>query len=201
MKTLRILLKRNVKLFFRDKGFFLTSLITPMILLVLYATFLGNVYRDSFLMGIPPTMDVTERLVDGIVAGQLFSSLLAVSCVTVAFCSNMLMVQDKLTGMTQDMLITPVKRSVSAMAYFIACFGVTYFICLVAAVGGFAYIASQGWYLSALDVVSVLLDMALLVTFGTALSSCVNFFSFRKKCHAWCGLYLPCSGPEAGSLL
>ena len=31
-----ILIKRNIKLFFKDKGMFFTSLITPAILLVLY---------------------------------------------------------------------------------------------------------------------------------------------------------------------
>ena len=30
---LKVLIKRNVKLFFKDKGMFLTSLITPVILL------------------------------------------------------------------------------------------------------------------------------------------------------------------------
>ena len=38
------LVKRNTKLFFKDKGMFFTSLITPVILLVLYATFLAGVY-------------------------------------------------------------------------------------------------------------------------------------------------------------
>ena len=42
-----ILIKRNIKLFFKDKGMFFTSLITPLILLVLYATFLADVYRDK----------------------------------------------------------------------------------------------------------------------------------------------------------
>ena len=42
-----ILIKRNIRLFFKDKGMFFTSLITPAILLILYVTFLGNVYRDS----------------------------------------------------------------------------------------------------------------------------------------------------------
>ena len=42
------LIKRNVKLFFKDKGMFLTSLITPLILLVLYVAFLGNAYRTTF---------------------------------------------------------------------------------------------------------------------------------------------------------
>ena len=48
-----ILIKRNIKLFFKDKGMFFTSLITPAILLVLYVTFLGNVYRDSFTSNLP----------------------------------------------------------------------------------------------------------------------------------------------------
>ena len=42
-----------LKLFFKDKGMFFTSLITPVILLVLYATFLAKVYRDSFAAAMP----------------------------------------------------------------------------------------------------------------------------------------------------
>ena len=41
MKVLQILIKRNTKLFFKDKGMLITALITPLILLLLYATFLG----------------------------------------------------------------------------------------------------------------------------------------------------------------
>ena len=48
MSSTVMLIKRNVKLFFKDKGMFFTSLITPVILLVLYATFLSNVYTDIF---------------------------------------------------------------------------------------------------------------------------------------------------------
>ena len=49
MKTFFALTKRNVKVFFKDKGLFFSSLITPIILLVLYSTFLANVYKKSFL--------------------------------------------------------------------------------------------------------------------------------------------------------
>ena len=38
MKTFLALTKRNIKVFFKDKGMFFTSLITPLILLVLYST-------------------------------------------------------------------------------------------------------------------------------------------------------------------
>ena len=47
MTGLGNLIRRNCKLFFKDKAMFFTSLITPMILLVLYATFLAKVYRDA----------------------------------------------------------------------------------------------------------------------------------------------------------
>ena len=42
MTGLGALIRRNCKLFFKDKGMFFTSLITPVILLVLYATFSGQ---------------------------------------------------------------------------------------------------------------------------------------------------------------
>ena len=43
------LTKRGLKLFFKDKGMLFSSLITPIILLVLYITFLAKVYNDSFV--------------------------------------------------------------------------------------------------------------------------------------------------------
>ena len=81
MKTTGILIKRNVKLFFKDKGMFFTSMITPLILLVLYATFLGNVYRQSFVDVLPAGIAVSDEIMNGLVGGQLFSSLLAVRSV------------------------------------------------------------------------------------------------------------------------
>ena len=98
MITLFALIKRNGKLFFKDKGLFFTSLVTPLILLVLYVTFLGNVYRDSFQSSLEDGITVADKVMNGLVGGELFSSFLAVCCVTVAFCSNMLMVQDKELG-------------------------------------------------------------------------------------------------------
>lgn len=42
MNGLGQLIRRDCKLFFKDKGLFFSSLISPLILLVLYATFLGR---------------------------------------------------------------------------------------------------------------------------------------------------------------
>ena len=174
--TLWLLIKRNVKLFFKDKGMFFTSLITPLILLVLYGTFLGNVYEDSFRMGLPAGLEISDKLMGGLVGGQLISSILAVSGVTVAFCSNMLMVQDKVSGSIHDLSVSPVKRHTLALSYYAATLFSTLIICYVATGLCLAYVAMVGWYISFTDVLLLCLDVLLLVLFGTALSSVINFF-------------------------
>jgi len=176
MTGLMSLTKRNTKLFFKDKGMFFTAMITPLILLVLYATFLAKVYRQSFLSSLPDFMKVPDRLINGCVGCQLFSSLLAVSCITVSFCSNMLIVQDKVSGARTDLTITPVRSSTMALSYYTATVLTTLIVCAVATGACFLYIASVGWYLSVADVGLILLDVFLLVMFGTALSSVINFF-------------------------
>lgn len=176
MKELKALAKRNTRLFFKDKAMFFTSLITPVILLVLYGTFLGKIYRQSFESALPDGVRVADNLIDGCVGGQLMSSILAVSCITVAFCSNMLMVQDKANGTIRDLTISPVKPSVLALAYYFSTLIVTLIVCCTAAAICLVYMAAVGWYLSVADVLLMLLDIFLLVMFGTALSSIINVF-------------------------
>lgn len=176
MTGLFSMFSRDCKLFFKDKAMFFTSLITPLILLVLYATFLANVYKDSFMSAMPEGFKVSEKLIDATVGGELFSSLLAVCCVTVAFCSNMLMVSDKVTGARRDFDVTPVKNSTLALGYYSAAAFSTLIICVLASAACFAYLAAVGWYLTVSDVLCLLLDIVLLVLFGTALSSVINFF-------------------------
>ena len=211
MKVFNSLVKRNVKMFFKDKGLFFTSLITPLILLVLYATFLSNVYRDS-LSSIFTEMGVTlpKEVINGAVGGQLLSSLLSVSCITVSFCSNMLMVQDKVSGARKDMLMSPVKRSTMALSYYFATTFSTLIICFTALLAGLIYIAIIGWYLSLLDVLLLIIDVLVLVTLGTALSSVINYFlstqgqisavgSIVSSCYGFIsGAYMPLSSFSQG---
>ncbi|MBQ9806786.1 MAG: ABC transporter permease [Clostridia bacterium] len=205
MKMLGMLIKRNTKLFFKDKGMFFTALITPVILLVLYATFLGNVYRDSFVSAIPAFLPLSEDVIEGCVGGQLISSILAVSCVTVAFCSNMLMVQDRANGTVMDLGVSPVKASTLSLGYYCASLISTLIICVVAMALCLGYVAMIGWYMSVSDVLLLLLDVVLLSLFGTALSSVLHFFlstqgqisavgSIVSSCYGFiCGAYMPIS--------
>lgn len=176
MNTCIKLIKRNVKLFFKDKGMLLTSLLTPIILLVLYVTFLANVYHNSFTENIPNSIHISKSIIDGIVAGQLMSSLLAVSCVTVAFSSNFLMVQDKANGTIKDFKTSPVKSSILSLSYYIATLISTFIICIIATCACLGYVYLKGWYMSTSDVIMLFLDVILLILLGTALSSVINFF-------------------------
>lgn len=211
MMGLGALIRRNVKLYFKDKGMFFTSLITPMILLVLYGTFLRNVYVDSFRSALEQAgATAPDALINGCVGGQLITSLLAVSCVTVAFCSNLLMVQDKISGARYDLTITPVKPSTLALGYYLATLISSLIIALIATGICLGYLAVTGWHLTAWDVAELLLNVVLLVLFGTALSSCVIFpLSTQGQASAVgtivssaygfiCGAYMPISSFSDG---
>ncbi len=177
MRELIVLVKRNIKLYFKDKGMFFTSLITPVILLVLYVSFLGNVYEDSFRSALESAgATVPDALINGCVGGELVSSLLAVCCVTVAFCSNFLMVQDKVTGARRDLTMAPIGRGTLALGYYIANLLSTLMVCFGAAAICLVYLSQIGWYLTVTDIALLLLDILLLVLFGSALSSLINFF-------------------------
>lgn len=177
MTGLSALIKRNIKLYFRDKGMFFSSLITPIILLILFITFLGSIYRDSFASALSAAgINADAILIDGCVGGQLISSLLAVTCITVAFCSNLIMIKDKTSGARRDLTVSPLHLSTLGFSYYLAALISTLIINLTAAAVSLAYLAFVGWYLSSADVLLLILDVFLLTMFGTALSSCVNFF-------------------------
>lgn len=175
MTTLRYLIARHCKVFFKDKSVFLPSLISPLILLFLFIAFLGNVYRDS-IRSVVEGFSVSDGLVESIAAGWLLSSLIAVCAVTIAFTANVVMVQDRVMGQANDILVSPVPRSMVALSYFISTFLVTAIICTVALAGGFVYIGIAGWHLTASDVLLTFADTLLLALFGTALSSIVSWF-------------------------
>lgn len=176
MSDLKNMVKRNIKVYFKDKSMFFTSLITPIILLVLYTTFLGKVYKDSFIQVLPEGMNLSNKLINGFVSGQLVSSLLAVCCITVAFTCNLLMVQDKVNGSIKDITIAPIKRFKISMSYFISTFISTIIVNLTALIIGLTFIATKGWYFNVTDVLLIFLDVFLITLFGSILSSVVDFF-------------------------
>ena len=199
---------RNTKLYFKDKATFFMSLITPLILLALFVTFLNNVYTDS-LINIVGKGVVSNKLVNAFSGGWLLSSLMGVCSVTIAFCSN-IQVNDKISGADLDLKSTTAKKSIISLSYFIANFFTTLIVCFVAMLVGFVYLGIIGWYLSVMDVFLIFLNMLLCVLFGTLLASIVeSFISNQGGLSAvatlvsslygfLCGAYMPISQFGAG---
>lgn len=210
MRRMCELVLRNTKMYFKDMGMFLTSLITPAILLILFMTFLGSIYKDSFVSAIPKELEVSDKLINGLVAGQLSSAMLATSCVTVAFCSNLLMVQDRANGTRKDLIVSPIKKTTLGLSYFLASILSTLIVNLTATMICFIYIGCMGWFLSVGEALLAILDVILLTLFGVSLASCINYFlntqgqasavgTIVSSCYGFvCGAYMPISSYGKG---
>ena len=148
MRTVLALMNRNRKLFFKDKGMLFTSMITPVILIVLYATFLAKVFRDSFTAAIPDVITISDKLINGTVAAQLTASLMAVSCITVTFCVNLTMVQDKANGTWKDFNVSPVSKGKIYLGYFLSTVANSLMVNTLAFVLCLGYLLKMGWYLN-----------------------------------------------------
>lgn len=210
MRRMWELVLRNTKMYFKDMGMFLTSLITPAILLILFMTFLGSIYKNSFVSAIPNGLEVSDKLINGLVAGQLSSAILATSCVTVAFCSNLLMVQDRANGTRKDLIVSPIKKTTLGLSYFLASILSTLIVNLTATMICFIYIGCMGWFLSVGEALLAILDVILLTLFGVSLASCINYFlntqgqagavgTIVSSCYGFvCGAYMPISSYGKG---
>lgn len=207
---LRCLTARHVKLFFRDKQTFFMSMITPLILVALFALFLRSVYVSSLVSALPEGVELPSRLVSGFVAGWLISSVLGACSVTLAFCSQTIMVSDRASGKMEDFRIAPVKPVVLSVSYFIAAFFSTLLVCLVCLAAGFVYIAFCGWYLSFADVCKILVNLVFSTAFGALLAVIVEQFlrtmgaanaaaTLVSSLYGFvCGAYMPLSQFAAG---
>lgn len=107
-------------------------------------------------------------------------------------------------------MISPVKSSTLAVGYYLATLLSALLVCFVAAGICLLYLAHAGWYLAAADIAFLLMDIVLLVLFGTALSSVIHYFlSSQGQISAVetivsagygfiCGAYMPISQFSAG---
>ena len=174
-RKLTYLTFRNIKLYFTDKMTFLVSLITPLILLVLFVTFLNSTYENSIL-SIIEGFNLDQKLIDAFTGGWLFSSVFATSCVTVAFCSGM-MVIDKVNKTNIDFMVSPVKKSTLQLSYVLANLFSTLIIAFVLLFIGFIYIAFVGFYCAFVDFLLIIFSIIITSLFGTLLANIIWTFT------------------------
>lgn len=178
LRKMRYLTLRNIKLYFKDKMTFLVSLITPLILLVLFIAFLKSTYEDSIL-SIIQGFDLDQSLIDAFTGGWLFSSVLATSCITVAFCSGM-MVIDKINRANIDFMVSPVKKCTLQLSYVLANLFSTFIITFVLLIVGLIYLACVGFYITFVDILLIVFGIIITSLFGTILANIIWTFTHSQ---------------------
>lgn len=167
---MNILIKRNLKLFFRDKTAVFFSLLAILIIIVLYAVFLGSVWLPDSMT----TLENTSLLMND----WLMSGILAVASVTTTLGAFGIMVDDKNKKINKDFYSSPIKKSNIALGYIGNAFIIGVIMSLITMLVAEIYIViNNGTLLSLLDFFKVFL-LILLVAIANTSMMCfiVSFF-------------------------
>ena len=171
--ALWMLTRRNLKIFLKDKANVFFSLLAPLIVLALYALFLGRVQADGLLAALQE-MGVTggESEVRAFCDSWMLAGSVSCACITVPLCACGVMVTDRSRGISADLRVAPLQSWVSSAAYFLAVVAAGLAIGAVVLAVCFIWLAAAGaWALTVADVfgcigalvLSVLCSSALLV--------------------------------------
>lgn len=166
--ALSVLIKRNIKLYLKDRMTVFFSILAPVIVLLVYILFLGKMQVDTlFDEIISEGYEVTRSQVQAIINNWMISGVMGVSCITVAINANVIMVRDKMTGNINDIISSPVKKWILYLSYILSCFIITFSICFIVLMISIIYLASSG---------------GLMMSFGDFLVIlCILFFSVMSS--------------------
>ncbi|MCL5986906.1 MAG: ABC transporter permease [Actinobacteria bacterium] len=171
------LIKRNLKLFFRDRTSVFFSLLAVFIIIGLYVLFLGNMMVNNFkeLLG-----DNARFTVDS----WVMAGLLSVTSITTTMGAFGTMVEDKTKKISKDFSSAPLKRSQLAGGYIVSSFIIGVIMSIAALVVAEIYILAGGGKLITLVPLLKLFGVMLLSVFAG--SSMVFFIvSFFKSNNAF----------------
>lgn len=167
---MRIFIKRNLKLFFRDRSAVFFSLLAIFIIVALYVVFLGDVWLNNDMKDIVNT--------DTLMNNWLVAGLLAVASVTTAMGAFGVMVDDKVKKIYKDFDSSPIKKSAITGGYILSAFLIGVIMSLITVVISEIYILYNGGdLLSPIGCIKVFL-LVLLTTMTNTSLVCfmVSFF-------------------------
>ncbi|MCG2788420.1 MAG: ABC transporter permease [Actinomycetia bacterium] len=177
MTVMTNLIKRNLKLFFRDKTSVFFSLLAVFIIIGLYVLFLGNMMVKNFkeLLG-----DNARFAIDS----WAMAGLLSVTSITTTMGAFGTMVEDKTKKISKDFSSAPLKRSQLAGGYIMSSFIIGVIMSITALVVAEIYILAGGGKLITLVPLLKLFGVMMLSVFAG--SSMVFFIaSFFKSNNAF----------------
>lgn len=196
--------KRNIMLYFKDKQSIFFSLLTSIIVLVLYLLFL----RGTFVNAIKSSMQGLEDIVsaadlDMLANGFLLVGVLGSAMITVPYNCLSIMVADKERNVDYDIAATPLKRWQIVVSYFLSSVFSAYVMSAALLTAGLVLLGSQGsLYLTAGETAAVYAAVLLGVVSSTALFMLI-LLSFRTTAasSAFSGLLSAASGFVIGAYI
>lgn len=200
-------IKRNVLLFFKDWQSILFSLLTSIIVLVLYLLFLKGTFVSAIqrameqypgLASMVPQKDIAMFANLFLLSGILGSAMISVpfSCITVV-------VKDRANKVDYDILATPMKREQIILAYFISAVLTSILLNSIILAVGLIGIRMQGnMYLNISQVVKAFSVVALgSISASAIFMIVVLFFKTVRACEAFFGILSAASGFVIGAYI
>lgn len=166
--------KRNLKMFFRDKSSVFFSLLAVIIVIGLYAFFLGDQLVNS--------LDSTTQGIEGarfLMDSWLIAGVLAVTSVSTTLGAFGTIVDDKVKKIDKDFRCAPISRSSIAGGYIISSFLIGVIMSIVAFALGEVYIVMSGGELLPFESIIKVLGMILLTVLAgsSMMFFIVSFFN------------------------
>ena len=207
MRGILGLIKRNLLLFFKDWQSILFSLLTSIIVLVLYLLFL----KGTFVSAMQSAMEqypgsasmVSETDIDMFANLLLLTGILGSAMISVPFSCITTLVRDRANKVDYDILATPLKRGQIIFAYFVSAVLsstlLTGFILAIGLVG----ISMQGdTHLNGIQLVNAFIVVALgSISASAIFMIIVLFFKTVSACEAFFGILSAASGFVIGAYI
>ena len=201
------LIKRNLLLFFKDWQSILFSLLTSIIVLVLYLLFL----KGTFVSAMQSAMEqypglvsmIAEKDIDMFANLLLLTGILGSAMISVPFSCITTLVRDRANKVDYDILATPMKRGQIIFAYFVSAVLsstlLTGFILAIGLVG----ISLQGdTHLNGIQLVKAFAVVALgSISASAIFMIVVLFFKSVSACEAFFGILSAASGFVIGAYI
>lgn len=122
MSVVAAIVGRNLRLFFRDRMNVFFSLLSGIILFVLYTLFLARLQTDGLAAQFPSATDAEIR---AFIDSWMFSGILLLTTVTTGIGAMSVLVEDGHSGRFADFLVAPISRSRLVLGYLISAVIVT----------------------------------------------------------------------------
>lgn len=203
MRTFIGLTKRNMLVYLKNKATVFFSLLTPLIILMLYILFLKQNYVDNLNNALKGFNDlVTDKQIDSLVNSWLIAGLVASSFITVPLSSLEVMVSDFEKNKDFDFSSTPIKKWVIGLSYLVASFLNTLIITAIILTIGIITIQSGEAKLNALDILLAYIGLIFGSLSGAAFMFLIMiFFKKSSTVGAFTGIVCAASGFLIGAYM